>query len=138
MKMMSGRQLQEFTNDLDRIAVSIGVLRQSGRLGNETTLSKEEKDELLLAQIKILRASAKFAALAVVENDHRLSDQLQDLKNATQTLDKTLSKLKSVQDVIDFSTLTLKVAEQVITGDVAGISSSLDKLLTRIRQVNHR
>ena len=136
MNVMNAPQLQEFSDDLDKIAVAMGAIRQNEKLGNGNPISEQEQDELLISQIKILRASARFSAAIVVLESSQIKTQLDALKSASAEMEKTLSKMKTVQDVIDFSTLAVTVAMEVVGGDITGVSASLDKLLGSIKEIN--
>jgi|SRR5882762_10484174 len=133
---MNASQIQEFSNDLDKIAVAIGTLRQNGKLGTGQVISSPEKDDLLISQIKILRASARFSAQMIVLSGSQIKGQLDELRSAAAVMDKTLSKIKTVQDVISLSALTVNVATEVVKGDITGLAGSLEKLLTSIHSID--
>ena len=138
MKSLTEPELKEFIDDLDRIAVSIGIIRQRGNMDANHPLTTADTDALLLEEIKILRASARVTAQNITFNVVCIRTQLDALKTATLSMDKTLSRIKSVQAIIDFSTLTIKIADDFVSGDAIAFSASVDKLLVTISTLNGR
>jgi hypothetical protein len=138
MAQLTTPQVQEFTNDLDRIAVALGALRQAGKLGNGHTLTEDQKEEILICQIKLFRSSSKFLAKAILLEGELIKDQMDALRKASASIDRTLDRVKSVQRIVDFSAITISVATAVATGNILVVGSSLNNLLTEIAEINRQ
>jgi hypothetical protein len=133
---MTELRILEFMNDLDKIAVAIGTLRQNGELGNGQELTREQQDDLLICQIKLLRTSASYSAQAISLNVDSIKEPLERLSRAAATMEDTLARIATVQEVIDFSAVAIGVAAAVASGDILSVATTLNKLLDSISKIN--
>jgi hypothetical protein len=132
MGQVSSTRMQEFANDLSAVGYALGKIGQKGVLGSWQSLTSDQRDYLLSCQVELLRSAATITAQGITLEDANFKNLLDDLQDVATAVSQTLNRVAEIQDVMNIATTALTLASAVAAGNTAGISSSLERLLSML------